>query len=209
MIQLLSRHLFFTCAIGLCLALSTVVVAQDNPPAKSTEAVLTADGNSIVSGRAVYEDTGAPAIRFRIMLVSTEVLTKPQVPHRIPAAMTTENGQFTFRRVPAGEYFIVTGSFDDHSRTAQEVFPRPTGDAAADAARVKQFMVNNEKISIDGQHNRELNLRVRNPHFGALSGRVFDSSRKPAARALVRLTSKEEKVAGVSVRSDENGQYKF
>src|SRR6266699_1229207 len=93
----LSRDRFSTILLGL--ALLPAILAQDSPTAKKSEAVPAPAGNSVVTGRAVYEDTGQPAMRQRVQLIASEALSNPRGPLRIPTAITNENGEFSLRRI--------------------------------------------------------------------------------------------------------------
>src|SRR5258705_2796883 len=158
-------------AILLCLALFTSALAQDSQAAKKTEAVQVPTGNSIVTGRAIYEDTGQPALRHRVQLIASEALSNPRVRLRIPTAITNENGEFSLRRIAAGDYYVVASPVDEHSGGGR-IFPflGQSGDSAAYAVKLEQFKKNSIRITVDGQHNLEVNLRVPNRHFGIISG---------------------------------------
>ena len=196
--------------ILLCLALSTSALAQDSQAAKKTDAVQVPTGNSIVTGRAVYEDTGQPATRHRVQLIASEALSNPRGRLRIPTAITNENGDFSLRRIAAGDYYVVDSPVDEHSGSGQ-IFPflGQFGDGATYAAKLEQFKKNSIRITVDGQHNLAVNLRLPNRHFGTISGRVLDLGGKPAVRASVHLMSTGEKSFGASVLTDKQGEYRF
>src|SRR5262249_30125923 len=95
---------------------------------------------SIVKGRAVYEDTDQPATRQRVQLIAIELLVNRRGPNRIPTTITDANGEFIFHHPGAGEYYVVTYPVDAHVPSAESSpFPLQTGDAAADAARLEQY----------------------------------------------------------------------
>src|SRR5258705_9301583 len=196
--------------ILLCLALSTSALAQDSQAAKKTEAVQAPTGNSIVTGRAIYEDTGQPATRHRVQLIASEALSNPRGRLRIPTALTSDNGEFALRRIAAGDYYVVASRVDEHSGSGQ-IFPflGQSGDSVTYAAKVEQFKKNSIRITVDGQHNLAVNLRLPNPHFGTISGRVLDLGGKPAVRASVHLMSTGEKSFGASALTDKQGEYRF
>jgi Carboxypeptidase regulatory-like domain len=189
------------------LFLSSTLLAQNNKEAQKPD-VDQALGNSLVNGRAVYEDTGLPASRHRIQLVSSQLLVGPLARFPIPTAITNENGEFSLRRVAAGEYYVVPKAVDARFSTPGFPFIDRTGDRAADTAQVEQFKKDYTRIVVDGQRNLTINLRVANSHLGSISGRVLDSTGMPAVRASVHLMSKGEKYFGASLLSDEQGQYK-
>ena len=165
---------------------------------------------AIVKGRALYEDTGQPATRQRVQLVAVEALANPRGPNRIPTTMTDVNGEFVFLHLGAGEYYVVTHPVDEHVPGAEtSPFPRPTGDPVADAARLEQYKKDSPKITVNGESAIEINLRVKNPHFGSISGRIVSASGAPVASASVHLLQTGERGFGESLIADEDGAYQF
>ena len=87
-----------------------------------------------------------------------------------------------------------------------------TGDAAAAAVRLAQYKKENIKITVDGANAIRIDLRVRNPHFGTISGRIVSDDGKPAVGAQVNLTTLTESIArsfGAHAVTDEEGSYRF
>jgi hypothetical protein len=157
----------------------------------------------------VYEDTGEPAARQRVQLIISEALLNARNGLAIPTAITNERGEFTMQRVSAGEYYVYAEPMDKRGGSRQlESVLTPSGDDDADAANLAQFKKNNPRITVDGQRPVEINLRVTNPHFGSISGTVFDATHQPAARATVYVLSKGNDFVGMSLRTDEQGRYK-
>jgi hypothetical protein len=195
----------------ICLTLVSGALAQDNQAPKRTEGVATpAAATVVVSGRVVYDDTGQPASRYRVQLVASEALLSSRPGLRIPTAITNERGEFSLRSLGAGEYYVFAESVDQpgSGRQLVSVLNR-SGDTAADAAKLAQFKKNNLRITVDGQHNVDANLRVQNLHFGSVSGTVFDSTHQPAARATVHVMSQSGNSFGRSVPTDDDGRYKI
>ena len=191
----------------ICLALITGTLAQENQAAKKTEAVVAPAETVMVTGRVVYEDTGQPATRHRVQLiVSTALLNARSL--RIPTAMTDERGEFTIRAVNAADYYVFSEPVDQRRQSRLTLVLNRTGDDDADAANVDQFKKTNPRITVDGQGNVEVNLRVPNPHFGSISGMVFDATHQPAARATVHVLSKGSDFSGLTLRTDDQGRYK-
>lgn len=186
----------------ICLALITGILAQESQSPKRTETVA-------VTGRVVYEDTGQPATRQRVQLIVSEALLNARNGLRIPTAITDERGEFTLEHVSAGEYYVHAEPADKRGggRELDSVLSR-SGDDDADAANLAQFKKKNPKITVDGLRNVEVNLRVPNPHFGTISGTVFDATHQPAARATVYIMSKVNDFIGTSLRTDDQGRYK-
>lgn len=182
----------------ICLTLITGALAQ------------TSAGTSVVTGRVIYEDSGQPATRHRVQLIASEALLNARGGLRIPTAMTNEQGEFSLQRVSAGEYYVFAQSIDERGNSSRQltlVLAR-SADSAADAARVEQFKKDNLRITVDGQRNIEVSVRVPNPHFGAISGMVLDATRQPAARAMVHIVSKDDRSPGATVLTDDDGRYK-
>ena len=191
----------------ICLTLITGTLVQENQPQKKTEAAAAPAETVMVTGRVVYEDTGQPATRHRVQLiVSTALLNARTL--RIPTAITDERGEFTLRGATAGEYYVYSEPVDKRGHSLLERVLTRSGDDDADAANLDQFKKLNPRITVDGQRNLEVNLRVPNPHFGSISGIVFDAMHQPAPRATVHVMSKGDDYSGLSLRTDDQGRYK-
>ena len=183
----------------LCLTIVTVPFAQDK---------TVPTGTAVVSGRVVYEDNEQPATRHRVQLIASQALFTSPKGLRIPTAITNERGEFSMQRVDAGEYYVVALHADRRdSRELTRVLAR-SSDSATDASRLEQFKKKYLRITVDGQHNVEVSVRVPNPHFGTISGMVLDNTRQPAARAMVRIESKDQDSPGGTVLTDAEGRYK-
>jgi len=163
---------------------------------------------SIVKGRALYEDTGQPAPRERIQLVAIELLASRG--GRIPGTVTDANGDFVFTPQAAGEYYVVAHPVDEHVRSAESApFPLQSGDPVADAARLEQYKKDFPRITVNGESPVEINLRVKNPHFGSISGRIVNTNGGPVAGANVHAMKTGERWLGASITADEKGAYLF
>lgn len=190
----------------ICLTLITGALAQDNQ--KKTETAAPPAGTVRVTGRVVYEDTGQPAARHRVQLILSSGLLNALKGLRIPTAVTDERGEFSLQAVTAGEYYVHSEPIDQSGRSNLEPVLHRSGNDETDAANLDQFKKNSLKLTVDGQRNVEVNLRVPNPHFGSISGTVFDANQLPAARATVHVISKGSEVIGLSLRADDQGRYK-
>ena len=179
----------------ICLTLITGALAQDNQP------------TVVVTGRVVYEDTGQPATRHRVQLIPSEALLNARGGLRLPTIVTDERGEFSLRHIGAGEYYVLAGPVDERGNQQLTSILTRSGDSAADAAKLDQFKKKNLRITVDGQRDVEVNLRVPNPHFGTISGIVFDAAHQPATGAMVHVVSKTN-TFGESVRTDDQGRYK-
>jgi hypothetical protein len=192
----------------ICLALITGTLAQENQVPKKTEAVATPADTVMVMGRVVYEDTGQPATRHRVQLIDSTALLNARNRLRIPTSITDERGEFTLRAVYAGEYYVFSEPTDHRGQSQLNLVLHRSGDDDADAANLDQFKKTNPRITVDGQRNVEVNLRVPNPHFGSISGTVFDATHQPAARATVHVMTKGGDLSGTILRTDDQGRYK-
>jgi hypothetical protein len=164
----------------------------------------------IVKGRALYEDTNQPAPRMRVQLVSIELLANRRGPNRIPTAMTNANGEFIFLHSGVGEYYVVTHPADEHVPSAEAApFPLQNGDPVADAARVEQYKKDFPKITVNAENPVEINLRVKNPHFGSIEGRIASANGGVVANTNVRAMKTGERGFGASTITDESGAYRL
>ena len=180
----------------ICLTLVTGTFVQENSPTVG------------VTGRAVYEDTGQPATRHRVQLIPSQALLNARSGLRLPTAITDEHGEFSLRHIVAGEYYVLAEPVDQRGSQQLTSILTRSSDSAADAAKLDQFKKKNVRITVDGLRNVEVSLRVPNPHFGTISGTVFDATHQPAAQAMVHIVSKSSDSSGASVRTDEQGRYK-
>src|SRR5215813_13971261 len=150
--------------------------SETNKPRATDQSVQLGGAGSIVKGRAVFEDTGQPAPKQRVQLVAVDLLTNRRGPSNILTTLTDANGEFVFTRAAAGDYYVVAHPADEHVSGAESApFPVQTGDASADAARLEQYQRDFPRITVSGAGPVEINLRVKNPHFGAISGHILDA----------------------------------
>ncbi len=165
-------------------------------------------GVSIVKGRALYDDSGQPVPRERVQLVAIELLASHS--GRIPTTMTDANGEFVFTHQSAGEYYVVAHPADAHLPSAEgSPFPLQTGDPVADTARLEQYKKDFPRITVNGEGPVEINVRVKNPHFGSISGRIVNTNGGSVAGANVHAMKTGERGFGASITADENGAYLF
>jgi hypothetical protein len=204
----LQQHWLYLCLA--CLALSLNATAQTSPSREAN--TRTQLSQSTVSGHAVFEDTHEAATRERITLIASEYLDRPVQRLVIPSTVTDEHGDFDLKAVATGEYFVVPIPADQHQPPADEFpFLNLLGETAADDPRLAQFKRSHIKISVDGQNSLTLNLSVWNPHYGRISGQVFDSDGKPAVHSSVHLIPQQSGSAtlGQSMAANGEGKYTF
>jgi hypothetical protein len=108
------------------------------------------------------------------------------------------------------EYYVVAHPADAHVPSAESSpFPLQTGDPVADAARLEQYKRDFPLITVNGESPVEINLRVKNPHFGSISGRIVNANGGPVAGANVHAIETGGGGLGGSMIADENGAYLF
>jgi hypothetical protein len=147
---------------------------------------------------------------MRVQLVAIELLANRRGPNRIPTTMTNANGEFVFLHAVPGEYYVVTHPADEHVPSAEGApFPLQNGDPVADAARVEQYKKDFPKITVNAENPVEIILRVRNPHFGSIEGRIASANGGVVANANVRAMKTGERGFGSSTITDESGAYRF
>ena len=163
-----------------------------------------------VKGVVSYEDTGQPAPRVRVQLIAVDWLTDRRGPQSVPTTLTAAKGEFIFTRPAAGDYYVFAQPADDRlSGAANSPFPPQTGDPGVDAARLEQYKRDFPRITVSGENPIEINLRIKNPHFGSISGTVIDANGAAAGGATVHLMKTGEAGGGGSMTADEKGAYKF
>jgi len=116
--------------------------------------------------------------------------------------------EFSLRHIGAGEYYVLAEPVDQRGSQQLTSILSRSGDSAADAAKLDHFKKKNLRITVDGQRDVEVNLRVPNPHFGTISGIVFDAAHQPAAQATVHIVSKGNGACSASVHTDDQGRYR-
>lgn len=179
-----------------------------SPPSATEKSAQKSSAGPIVKGRATYEDTGQPAQRERVQLVAIELLVNRRGPMRIPTTTTDANGEFIFHNPGNGDYYVFTYPADAHVPSAESSpFPQQTGDAVTDAARLEQYKKDFPRITVNADIPVEINLRVKNRHFGSISGRVVSSDGAAVAKAQVHVLKTGEHGFGYSMIADENGAY--
>jgi hypothetical protein len=138
------------------------------------------------------------------------MLTNRRGLNHIPTTMTDTNGEFVFTHPGPGEYYVVAHPADEHVSSAEAApFPLQTGDPVADAARLEQYKKDFPRVTVNGEGPVEVKLRVKNPHFGSITGRVVNANGEPVGSANVHAMKTGEKGFGVSISADENGAYRF
>jgi hypothetical protein len=179
-------------------------------PSPADQSGQNSSRGSIVKGRALYEDNGQPAPRERVQFVAIDLVANRRSPSRIPGTMTDANGEFVFLHLSAGEYYVVAHPADARVPSAENSpFPLQTGEPVADAATLEQYKRDFPRITVNGEGPVEINLRVKNPHFGSISGRIVNMNGGSVAGANVHAIRTGGGGLGGSMTADENGAYLF
>ena len=161
-------------------------------------------GQSVVSGKVVFEDTGLPAPKVPVQLVATRRTdSRPATPALM--AVADERGEFKFNGVAEGEYSVIAQVDFRTTGTPSYSTPVPAGDANVDQARPGVT-----RISVDGRTNVSVELRVPNPHLGIISGYVLRAGGEVAAHTHVMCSSTNTNARfSLSVTTDDKGAFRF
>lgn len=132
-------------------------------------------------GHVVYDDTGRPVRRARVLLLqdgSTEGTG--------PSALTNERGDFVIEHVAAGRYFIIVegpGLLTPYSFLSVE-------ETQGTEINFNAFRDQFERVSIDGTSDAEVEVRAR--RGGALTGKVTYENGDPAINVEVTLLRRQQ-----------------
>jgi hypothetical protein len=154
-------------------------------------------GESTLSGRVVFSDTGKPVRRATVRLFSR----LDRQPSRITS--TNARGEYRFNRVAAGTYFVLA-----------EI---PGGLSPAKAFGVTEFGLNSDidvehsRVTVDGKGVTRCELRV--VRAGAIKGTVVYSDKEPVIGATIVLFRRKNGVTlpffGVRVETNDRGMYRI
>ncbi|HYE14774.1 MAG TPA: carboxypeptidase-like regulatory domain-containing protein [Pyrinomonadaceae bacterium] len=144
----------------------------------ATEAAKEEEPKSSVYGKAVYDGTGRPVRRARVVLLPHS----PDSRATERSGLTDGEGQFRITKVPRGRYFVAVDvkgvlspmSFLDIEQANKSRRPDMT-----------QVGDNFETVEIDGKADKEITVRAR--RGGAIGGRVTYSDGEPAVNIIVHL----------------------
>lgn len=177
-------------------------------------------GQSTVSGRVVYAETGEPVRGARVR-ISARDGSGPA-----GATVTNDRGEFRFDNLAAGEYYVIATPRDAAMVGAATFsLPLPTGDPQADDAAFEAARRENSNstgsaatVSVDGTSDATVEVSVaRQParSGGRISGRILYEDGKPAANAQVTFLNRKEirgRMIGptrLSVIADKRGFYQI
>lgn len=181
------------CALFAPAAPST---AARRAPQESEASKKKQPADSAVHGRVVYDDTGRPVRRARVLLVD-ETGARPEY-----NTLTDADGAFRIEHVRAGSYF----AFVDIPGVLSPVsFLRNTevrGRNVPDFTEARKFF---DTIDVDGKQDSRLTVHAR--RGAALSGRVTYADGDPAVNVTVNLMRRgpggklEKFLAGININA--------
>jgi hypothetical protein len=171
---------------------------KQSPPADST-----------VYGRVVYDDSGRPGRRARVMLVD-ESGSRPEY-----NALTDGDGAFRIERVRAGSYFAFVDIPGVLSPVGFVRVSQVRGRSVTDFSEARKFF---DTVDVDGKQDSRFNVRAR--RGAALSGRVTYADGDPAVGVTVNLMRRgpdgrlEKFLAGINIttlaglKTDDRGVFR-
>lgn len=166
-------------------ALFAVAYAQTEPEESGDQSRREAEqAKSIVSGKAVYDDTGRPVRRANIMLIN--LVNTQQSPERHSTA-TDANGKFRIKNLPAGSYLVMVDAPGVLTPLAFMNLDENRGPTPADLTDARK---NFEEVVVDGTN--EVKVEVRARRGGAISGKVTYKDGDPAINVMISVVRKKE-----------------
>ena len=181
------RVLLFVVAL-VCLP-SLVVAQRKQPPT----------GQSIISGRVVFSDTGRPMRRATVKL-----FTNLNLPH-VRTTPANQRGEFRFTEVAAGNYFVMAESpaiVSPQSSFAITELGINSYNAEADQTRV----------TVDGKNTVRCEVRV--VRAGTIKGTITYVDKEPVVNARVTLFRRQG--GGVTpllltsiIKTNDRGMYRI
>lgn len=172
-------------AVSSAVAQTTPTETTDKENVTTTDAVQRAkqevlNAKSVVRGRAVYDDTGRPVRRARVMLLEMS----SHGPERV--GMTNASGEFQIKGVPAGSYFVMVDA-------AGIITPLSFVDLEAaddDKLNVEEIKKHFDEVVVDGTNTVTVKVRAR--RGGAISGKVTYADGDPAINVRVSVMRKKD-----------------
>jgi hypothetical protein len=155
------RVLLFVVAALVCLP-SIAAAQRKQPPT----------GQSIISGRVIFADTGRPLRRATVKL-----FTNLGLPH-VRTTPANQRGEFRFTEVAAGSYFVMAESpliVSPQSSFSVTEFGVNSYNAEADHTR----------ITVDGKNTTRCEVRV--VRAGTIKGTITYVDKEPVVNARVTL----------------------
>ena len=197
-----SQILFILFGLALC---GATVQAQDSRQQLPSGPTARPAGQSVITGRVVFDDSGQPVAKVRVQLIPTRrAESGPPIAPQL--AVANDQGEFRFNGVAAGEYSVVA-QLDPRISGAQSYSTTGIPAGAANPTQPQQGIT---KVSVDGRTNAEVELRVPNPHFGIISGYVLRPGGDVAVNSRVTIASSNTQTRfTLSATTDDRGAYRF
>jgi hypothetical protein len=164
---------------------------------------------SVVYGRAVYDDTSRPVRRARVMLVA-ETGSRPEY-----NGLTDSDGNFAIYDVSPGTYYAFADVPGALSPVAFVSFGELRGRGTPDFSEARRFF---DVVEVDGREDSRVTVHAR--RGGALSGRVTYADGDPAVNVGVSVMRRgpggrlEKFITGInivsisSLRTDDRGLFR-
>ena len=140
-----------------------IAAAQDDKPPEKPK------GESIISGRVIYADTGRPVRRASVML-STEL-------DRSPSRTTPTNarGEFRFNEVVAGSYFVVA----DMPGIVSPLSAFSITELGVGGSHYAEYT----RVTVDGKNASRCEIKV--VRAGTIKGTITYDDKEPVVNARV------------------------
>src|SRR5205085_2709643 len=192
-----------------CLANAQIETVPTNSRTRRGAAEEQKPLTSKLRGRVVYDDTGRPVRRARVIL-----LEDGSAEGTGESALTNANGEFEIADVKAGRYFIIVegpGLLTPYSFLNVD-------DTQGNELDFNAFRTQFDEVTVDGRTDAQVQVRAR--RGGSLTGKVSYESGDPAINVTVTLLRRQkgrlrQYMGGVgesaqgSVPTDDRGVYRF
>lgn len=179
------RQLFFSLFLSFVFCLLPFAFSQDDAKAQnpsSSPAPQEKPKLSTLRGRVVYDDTGRPVRR------STVLLARQDGNSPGPSAITDNNGNFEFKNVPEGNYFIMV-----NAPGIVSPFSYIEDIAKLDRGQNYQlFETAKEEFGTVVVDKEEVKVDVRAKRGGAINGKVQYPDGDPAIGVRVSVFRKKK-----------------
>lgn len=137
-----------------------------------------AKAQSVVRGRAVYDDTGRPIRRARVLLLEIESRGSERTGN------TNSSGEFQIKDVPAGSYFVMV----DIAGVITPLSFVDLEEAANNKINFEEIKKQFDEVVVDGTH--DVTVKVRARRGGAISGKVTYADGDPAVNVRINVMRK-------------------
>jgi hypothetical protein len=139
-----------------------------------------AKAQSVVRGRAVYDDTGRPIRRARVLLLEIESRGSERMGN------TNSSGEFQIKDVPAGSYFVMV----DIAGVITPLSFVDLEEAANNKINFEEIKKQFDEVVVDGTH--DVTVKVRARRGGAISGKVTYADGDPAVNVRINIMRKTD-----------------